>query len=96
MLSSFQILVLLFVVLLTVAFEYLIQLRDLDETKENFSNVDYMLLDKSGELNLTKCSPDCCPSTFSCSNGCVCINNKDRVLMRKRGNNTVIAYDITI
>ena len=34
-----------------------------------------------------QCHPDCCPSTYSCSNGCVCTNEKQRELLNKRGRN---------
>ena len=34
-----------------------------------------------------QCHPDCCPSTYSCSNGCVCTNEKQRELLNKRGMN---------
>lgn len=32
-----------------------------------------------------KCSPDCCPSTFSCDKGCVCTTEKQRQLINQRG-----------
>jgi len=32
-----------------------------------------------------KCSPDCCPSTYSCAGGCVCTTNDQRKLINKRG-----------
>jgi hypothetical protein len=34
-----------------------------------------------------QCSPGCCPSTYSCSNGCVCTTNKQRNLINTRGGN---------
>jgi hypothetical protein len=34
-----------------------------------------------------QCHPDCCPSTYSCSNGCVCTNEQQRDLLNKRGKN---------
>ena len=34
-----------------------------------------------------KCSPDCCPSTFSCSNGCICTTKNQREYINQRGNN---------
>jgi len=32
-----------------------------------------------------KCSPDCCPSTYSCAGGCVCTTDGQRNLINKRG-----------
>lgn len=32
-----------------------------------------------------KCSPDCCPSTYSCAGGCVCTTEEQRNLIHKRG-----------
>ena len=34
-----------------------------------------------------QCSPSCCPSTYSCSTGCVCITKKQRDHINKRGGN---------
>ena len=34
-----------------------------------------------------KVSPDCCPSTYSTSNGCICSTKEQRDYIRKRGNN---------
>ena len=33
-----------------------------------------------------KCSPGCCPGTYSCSTGCVCTTNEQRNLIGGRGN----------
>lgn len=33
------------------------------------------------------CDPGCCPSTLSCSTGCVCENQEDRAFFETRGNN---------
>ena len=30
------------------------------------------------QFNYNKCSPDCCPSTYSCSGGCICLSNKQK------------------
>ena len=34
-----------------------------------------------------KCHLDCCPSTFTCDNGCVCMTQKQQQLLNGRGNN---------
>ena len=34
-----------------------------------------------------KCVPECCPSTYSCSGGCVCQSDKQADFINKRGNN---------
>ena len=34
-----------------------------------------------------KCVPECCPSTYSCSGGCVCQTDKQAKFINKRGNN---------
>jgi hypothetical protein len=33
-----------------------------------------------------QCKPGCCPSTYSCSTGCVCTTNKQRNMLSGRGN----------
>ena len=39
------------------------------------------------------CSPTCCPSTYSCSGGCVCTNKQQRDLLKRRGKNKNVADD---
>ena len=34
-----------------------------------------------------KCVPECCPSTYSCSGGCVCQTDKQARFINRRGNN---------
>ena len=34
-----------------------------------------------------KSSPDCCPSTYTTSTGCVCTNSDQRKYLNNRGNN---------
>lgn len=34
-----------------------------------------------------QCSADCCPSSFSCSRGCVCTTKNQRDYLTRRGNN---------
>lgn len=38
-------------------------------------------------LKYNYCNPGCCPSTYSCSNGCVCLTDKQSDFINKRGNN---------
>lgn len=38
-------------------------------------------------LKYNKCKPECCPGTFSCSGGCVCLNKKQSDFINSRGNN---------
>jgi hypothetical protein len=35
-------------------------------------------------LGKNKCSPDCCPSTYTCSSGCVCTTEEQRNRIRGR------------
>lgn len=35
-----------------------------------------------------QCKPECCPSAFSCSGGCVCVTKNQKRLMSYRGNNS--------
>ena len=38
-------------------------------------------------ISKNECKPSCCPSTFSCSNGCVCLDDKQKEFLNKRGGN---------
>ena len=38
-------------------------------------------------ITKNECKPSCCPSTFSCSTGCVCLDDKQKEFLNKRGNN---------
>lgn len=38
-------------------------------------------------FNYNQCSPECCPSTYSCSGGCVCTTKKQRNFLQNRGGN---------
>jgi len=38
-------------------------------------------------MSFNKCSPDCCPSTYSCNGGCVCETKSQQDLMSSRGGN---------
>jgi hypothetical protein len=38
-------------------------------------------------LAFNKCDPSCCPSTYSCSGGCVCMTDKQQNFIGSRGNN---------
>ena len=39
-------------------------------------------------MSFNKCDPSCCPSTYSCSGGCVCMTDKQKDFLGKRGNNS--------
>ena len=34
-----------------------------------------------------QCKPECCPSTYSCSGGCICATEKQNNFLTSRGNN---------
>lgn len=36
-------------------------------------------------FSFNKCSPECCPSTYSCDHGCICTNEKQRHFINSRG-----------
>lgn len=36
-----------------------------------------------------KCSPKCCPSSYSCDKGCVCLNQDQRDYINSRGKNRI-------
>lgn len=38
-------------------------------------------------MAFNKCDPSCCPSTYSCSGGCVCMTNEQKKYLGNRGNN---------
>ena len=40
---------------------------DKNDTRKSLFNFSY-----------NKCSPDCCPSTYSCSGGCICLSEKQK------------------
>jgi hypothetical protein len=37
-----------------------------------------------------QCLPECCPSSYSCSGGCVCVTQKQAEYIANRGNNNTI------
>ena len=42
------------------------------------------------DLNIfkkNKCSPDCCPSQYSCDRGCICIDDSQKEQLYSRGGN---------
>lgn len=39
-------------------------------------------------MSFNKCDASCCPSTYSCSGGCVCMTDKQKDFIGKRGNNS--------
>jgi len=54
---------------------------------------DHLANDSKDDMFLfkdNKCSPACCPSTYSCNGGCVCTTQQQKTLGQGRaGNNTV-------
>lgn len=38
-------------------------------------------------LSFNKCSPSCCPSTYSCGGGCVCMTDEQKNFIGSRGFN---------
>ena len=40
-----------------------------------------------------ECKPECCPSTFSCSGGCVCATKKQTKFGKTRGNNKTLSIN---
>ena len=43
-------------------------------------------------FSFNKCSPECCPSTYSCDKGCVCTNEKQRHFINTRGTPKINEY----
>ena len=41
---------------------------------------------------LNEARPECCPSTYSTSTGCVCSNAQQRRWIQSRGNNNTLEY----
>ena len=39
-------------------------------------------------MAFNKCDPSCCPSTYTCGGGCVCMTDKQKDFIGKRGNNS--------
>lgn len=40
-------------------------------------------------IDMSNCNTSCCPSTFSCSTGCVCLPDEEKKKIRTRGGNNV-------
>lgn len=38
-------------------------------------------------MAFNKCDPSCCPSSYSCSGGCVCMTDEQKNFLGNRGNN---------
>ena len=82
-----------------ILFSLLYSTSDLKEmfwptAKEAFTEADfssYMDGESSGAslsmLAANRVTPDCCPSTYSTSNGCVCLTNEQLEDIRNRGGN---------
>ena len=55
---------------------------------ENPTNITFN--ENRQDLNIlkkNKCSPDCCPSQYSCDRGCICIDDEQKELLYSRGGN---------
>lgn len=39
-------------------------------------------------MSFNKCDPSCCPSTYSCGGGCVCLTDDQKNFLGTRGNNS--------
>lgn len=42
-------------------------------------------------MTYNKCDPSCCPSTYSCSGGCVCMTDKQKSFIGSRGHNNKVS-----
>jgi hypothetical protein len=38
-------------------------------------------------MSFNKCSPECCPSTYTCDRGCVCLTEEQKKMFGSRGGN---------
>lgn len=47
-------------------------------------------------IDMSNCKPSCCPSTYSCDSGCVCLSDEDKDKIAKRGGNTSFAGEFVI
>lgn len=47
---------------------------------------------KLNTIDMSTCKASCCPSTYSCDNGCVCLSMKDKNSIFRRGNNSSDSY----
>jgi hypothetical protein len=69
----------------------LIGVWSLSKSKQGFENSE-----SSNSMFLfanNKSSPSCCNFSYSSSNGCVCINKEQQMLLRTRGGNRTIDAD---
>ena len=62
--------------------------NSLSDQHSNYPSVDG-ISDKNSMFmfSYNKASPDCCPSSYSTSTGCVCTNTEQRDYVKKRGGN---------
>jgi hypothetical protein len=63
-------------------------------TDSNYDNfIDKQFTSKINDpLHNVTCSPDCCPSVYSCDKGCLCINDKIKKTIEDRGSNRDCKY----
>ena len=51
---------------------------------------------KLNTIDMSNCKPECCPSTYSSDNGCVCLSPEDKKQIALRGGNTEFAGDFVV
>ena len=73
-----------------------VQLPLIPKESINVSNGPSVNGKKKGPKNMfmfafNQCKPECCPSTYSCSGGCVCTTKNQRDYLKNRGNNKTFA-----
>ena len=63
-------------------------------TDSNYDNfIDKQFTNKINDpLHNVECSPDCCPSMYSCDKGCLCINDNIKKTIEDRGLNRDCKY----
>ena len=62
-----------------------------DMTSDNFPTVDGQ---KGSDRHMfmfakNQCHPDCCPGTYSCDKGCLCITKQQKNMLQSRGSNLI-------
>ena len=61
------------------------------DTGKAYSDLPYLNNHKKLALfGKNKCSPECCPSQYSCDRGCICMNEDQKDLLYKHGGNQSI------
>lgn len=60
---------------------------------EEFRNINDFAKDNLDILNRNKCHPGCCPGTYSCDVGCVCMTSAQKELVGNRRGGNRTQYD---